>query len=234
MKILAIIPARGGSKRIPSKNIVEFMGEPLISWTIRAAQNAQIFHRIIVSTDSNEIAEVCIKYGLNVPFLRNDKFDDFSPVSEATIAAIKQTENFYDEKYDIVVQLMPNAPLRNEFDIIEHVNAFQYHNRNFQISCFRFGWMNPWWAFKKSENGTGSWLLSEGVGKRSQDLDDLYCPSGVIWIATVEELKRANSFYGPGFCFQEIDWQHAVDIDTYDDLNFAKAVFYLKNTLLNR
>ena len=220
-----MIPARGGSKRIPMKNIIDFMGKPMISGTIEAALKSNIFDKIILSTDSEEIAKVGRDYGLEVPFLRKEKNDDISPVSEATIAAIKQAEAYYNEKYDIVVQLMANAPIRNENDINEHFNKFLKYKRNFQLSSFKFGWMNPWWAAKIDKFDTPSWLYPEGITKRSQDLDNLYCPTGVIWIAKIKKLMQSGTFYGPGYKFCEINWKSAVDIDDYEDLEFAKAIF---------
>lgn len=227
IKILAVIPARGGSKRIPNKNIIDFMGKPLIAWTIEAAQKCNLFDRIVISTDSFTIAEVASNYNLDVPFLRNDKSDDVSTVTEATLVAINQTETYFNEKYDIVVQLMANTPLRDENDIKEHLDKFLKSKNSFQISSFKFGWMNPWWAFKINLNGSHEWMLKEGMGKRSQDLEELFCPTGAIWISKVEALKKANTFYGPDYKFCEINWKHAVDIDNFDDLDFAKAVFKL-------
>ena len=229
MKTIAVIPARGGSKRIPHKNIIEFMGKPMIAWTIEAAQKSNLFDKIIVSTDSSEIADVAIKCGLDVPFLRNDKSDDKSTVTEATIVAIHQAEIYYNENYEIVVQLMANAPIRDEIDIKEHFKQFLESDKSFQISSFKFGWMNPWWAFKLNNNGEYDWMLKDGVGKRSQDLEELYCPTGAIWIAKVEALKKAGTFYGPDFNFCEINWKHAVDIDNFEDLEFAKAVYFILN-----
>jgi N-acylneuraminate cytidylyltransferase len=185
-----------------------------------------------LSTDSEEIASVGREFGIEVPFLRKDKSDDISPVTEATIIAVKQAESFYNEKYDIVIQLMANAPLRNENDIINHFNCFLDGKSDFQISSFKFGWMNPWWSFKQNSDGTSEWMLKEGINKRSQDLEDLYCPTGVIWIAKVDKLIESNTFYGPGYKFNEIDWKHAVDIDNYEDLEFAKALFMLDNKFI--
>jgi CMP-N-acetylneuraminic acid synthetase len=227
MKVIAVIPARGGSKRIPQKNIIDFMGKPIIKWTIEAAKKSMLFDRIIVSTDCSEIADVAKQCGIDVPFLRDDKSDDFSTVSEATLVAISQSEKYYNEKYDVVVQLMANAPLRDENDIKNHIKHFFESNVSFQISSFKFGWMNPWWAFKLNKNGTHEWMLEKGIGKRSQDLEQLYCPTGVLWIAKVDELKLAKTFYGPNFRFCEINWRHAVDIDNHEDLDFAKALFSL-------
>ena len=227
MKIIAVIPARGGSKRIPQKNIIDFMGKPIIAWTIEAAKKCNLFDRIIVSTDSSNIAKVAKNYTLDVPFLRNDKSDDMSTVTEATLVAIQQAEAYYNEKYEVVVQLMANAPLRDENDIQVHVKNFVESKNSFQISSFKFGWMNPWWAFKINEYGSHEWMLKEGIGKRSQDLEELFCPTGAIWIAKVDALKKAGTFYGPDYKFCELNWKHAVDIDNFEDLEFAKAVFSL-------
>ncbi|MFY0631392.1 MAG: acylneuraminate cytidylyltransferase family protein [Flavobacteriaceae bacterium] len=227
-KTVAIIPARGGSKRIPKKNIIDFMGKPMIYWTIKAAMDSKVFDRIILTTDSEEIAQVGRDCGLDVPFLRQNKNDDISPVSEATIEAIKQAEEYYKESYDTVIQLMANAPLRKGHEIKEHYQSFTENKRDFQLSSFKFGWMNPWWAAKLKEDNSPEWMFPEGITKRSQDLDDLYCPTGVIWIADVEKLKGSNTFYGPNYKFCEINWKSAVDIDDYEDLEFAKALFLLE------
>ena len=227
MKVIAVIPARGGSKRIPKKNIIDFMGKPMMIWTIEAAQKSNLFDRIIISTDTPEIANVAEQHGMDVPFLRNEKSDDMSSVTEATLAAIQQAEAYYNEKYEVVVQLMANAPLRDEKDIQEHIKNFFDSKKSFQISSFKFGWMNPWWAFKINKYGSHEWILKEGIGKRSQDLEELFCPTGAIWIAKVEALKKAGTFYGPDYKFSEINWKHAVDIDNFEDLEFAKAVFSL-------
>ena len=89
--------------------------------------------------------------------------------------------------------------------------------------------MNPWWAAKIDKFDTPSWLYPEGITKRSQDLDNLYCPTGVIWIAKIKKLMQSGTFYGPGYKFCEINWKSAVDIDDYEDLEFAKAIYLLKN-----
>jgi N-acylneuraminate cytidylyltransferase len=150
-----------------------------------------------------------------------------STVTEATLVAIQQAEAYYNEKYDVVVQLMANAPLRDEKDIQVHIKNFFESKKMFQISSFKFGWMNPWWAFKINKHGSHEWMLKEGIGKRSQDLEELFCPTGAIWIAKVEALKKAGSFYGPDYNFCELNWKHSVDIDNFEDLEFAKAVFSL-------
>src|SRR4051812_19986287 len=98
-KNIALIPARGGSKRIPHKNIAPFQGKPLIAWTIEAAQQTGLFDRIFVSTDDPKIASVAQEYGVEVPFLRTEAKDDITPVSKATIHALKQIEGHYQETF---------------------------------------------------------------------------------------------------------------------------------------
>ena len=111
MSVIAIIPARGGSKRIPRKNLIEFNGKPMIQWTIEAAIKTKIFDDIFVSTDDMEIAELSRGCGLNVPFLRESHFDDESTVSDATIGALSRLSSVSNRRYEKVVQLMPNCPL---------------------------------------------------------------------------------------------------------------------------
>lgn len=221
---IAIIPARGGSKRIPLKNIVDFNGKPMISWTIEAALETGLYSKVLVSTDSNEIAEIATEFGADVPFLRTGNSDDITPVSEATCDALVQAENFWNTKFDTVTQLMANCPLRTAKDITDFSAEFTRKDTNFLLSCFKFGWMNPWWALKINENDQHSFLFPEALKQRSQDLDNLFCPTGSIWMGNAEALKTSRSFYGEGHRFSEISWISAVDIDDEDDLQFARMI----------
>ena len=115
--MLAIIPARGGSKRIPGKNVRPFAGTPLIAYTIAAALDSGLFEQVIVSTDSPEIAEIAIHYGAQVPFLRDEQLsDDFTPVSEATADALFRVDPA-GGRFESVAQLMANCPLRTARDV---------------------------------------------------------------------------------------------------------------------
>ena len=145
-KVLAIIPARGGSKRIPKKNIIDFQGKPMIAWTIEAAIKSACFDEILVSTDDDEIAEIAKNYGASVPFLRELNKDDYSNVSDVVISE----KNRLNQKYDIIVMLMPNCPIRDEFDISSALNNFIDNKRNFQISSFKYGFMNPHWEIGRA------------------------------------------------------------------------------------
>jgi CMP-N-acetylneuraminic acid synthetase len=229
LKTVAIIPARGGSKRIPQKNIIEFEGKPLIVWTIEAARNSQKFDRIVVSTDDPKIAEVAERAQIEVPFLRVEGVDDLSPSSLATITATKQAQEYWKEDYGTVTQLMPNCPLRRSAEIIAAHDRFVSSGTNFQLSCFKFEWMNAWWAAKLDTGFKPQMLFPEAIKMRSQDLEPLYCPTGAVWIAKTEQLMKSQTFYGEGHTFFPIDWKAAVDIDNYEDLEFAKVLFQLGN-----
>ncbi len=226
-KIIAIIPARGGSKRILHKNIIDFQGKPLIAWTIEAALKSNLFEEVIVSTDDKKIAEVAKKYGAKIPFLREEYADDYSPVSLVTANAL---EILLPKKFDVVVQLMPNCPLRTEKDIESAVENFIKEQSNFQISCFSFGWMNPWWAYQLNEKYVPQPIFEDEMrNRRSQDQPPLYCPTGAIWIANADKLVESKNFYGEDYRFFPMSWQSALDIDNYDDLEMAQAVFLLQN-----
>lgn len=221
VKAIAIIPARSGSKRIPNKNVVEFDGCPLIASTIQAAIESECFDHVIVSTNSEEYAKIAQKFGAEVPFLRENACDDYSPVSEATVSALDQAETFYRQNYDLVVQLMANCPLRSAVTIKKCLNAFDETSPCSLISCFKFGWMNPWWAYKVGEGNNPVPIFPDYVTNRSQDLPELFCPTGAIWISDAKLLKKTKNFYSPGWKFFEIPFIEAIDIDTYEDLKIA-------------
>ena len=228
---IAVVPARGGSKRLPQKNIMNFFGKPMIAWTIEAAIEAKLFDRIIVSTEDNDIARIGSEYGADVPFRRELYFDDDAPVSAATIHAITQAKLHLGEEYEEVCQLMPNCPLRNADDVRVAHTAFETRRADFQISCTSFGWPNPWWALTLDGDGNGERLFPSAIERRSQDLPRLFCPTGAIWIARVPKLMSSGSFYGPEHRFEPMSWISAVDIDDQEDLIFARAAYMVRNNL---
>lgn len=222
-KVLGVIPARGGSKRIPHKNIVDFCGKPLIAWTIEAAKQCSFFDRLIVSTDDPAIAQVSRDNGADVPFLRDAYFDEFSPVSEATIRTVEQLHNDATEHYDIIVQLFAVCPLRDANDISSMISEFHEMRVDFLLSCYRFTWMNPWWAFTLDDKKSPVRLFENKI-IRSQDLPPLFCPTGAVWIANWKALKEAGTFYGRDHRFYELDWKKSIDIDDYEDMKLARIL----------
>lgn len=228
MKRIAIILARGGSKRLPKKNILDFHGKPMLAWTVEAAVQSGQFDRVLVSTDDVEIAKIGQSFGASVPFLRETAADDVASSSAATLAALRQAEQHWGDKYEVVTQLMANCPLRDATDIRASIKNFVASGADAQISSFRFGWMNPWWAAKLGEQGSPEYLFPNARSARSQDLPPLYCPSGAIWVARNSALKAAETFYVPNHIFFPLTWMSAMDIDDVEDLEMARACFMVR------
>ena len=224
---LAVIPARCGSKRIPGKNIRPLAGKPMIAYTITAALESGLFERVVVSTDSLEIAEVAQQYNAEVPFLRDKNLsDDFTPVSLVTADALRRLDP--DGKYfDSVAQLMPNCPLRNAEDVIDSHLQFERNSVESQISVVRYGWQNPWWAMRRNDRGELEPLFREQISSRSQDQPELFCPTGAIWWTRAETLRRTQTFHLENRTGWEIPWERAIDIDTFEDLALAEVIFKL-------
>lgn len=226
---VAIIPARGGSKRIPYKNIVLLKDKPLIAYTIEAALKSGIFEEVIVSTDDQKIADIAVSWGASVPFLRDELADDHATISEVIAYVLEQLESRLHKQFDTVFQLMPNCPLRTHQDIIAADKQFEASGATYQISAFPFGWMNPWWAFSQNEKKEPEMVFEQAYQKRSQDLPQLFCPSGAIWIANCQALKETRNFYSAGYTAFILNWKSAVDIDDYEDLEMAEVILNLRN-----
>lgn len=225
--IIAIIPARSGSKRIPGKNIRPLGGKPIIAYTIAAARASCLFERVVVSTDSPEIAEVARQHKAEVPFLRDeDLADDFSPVSLATADTLLRLDPA-GNRFDSVAQLMPNCPLRTAGDVSDSHRQFEKSGTESQISVVRYGWQNPWWAMRRNERYELEPVFKEQVTKRSQDLPELFCPSGAIWWARTATLRRTKTFHLENRTGWEIPWQRGIDIDTFEDWAMAEVLFRL-------
>lgn len=224
-KTICIIPARGGSKRLPGKNIKLFHGKPMIAWTIEAAVEANVFDRVLVSTDDFATQAIALQYGAECPFLREKAGDDVSHISEATHHALEQAQNHYGETFDTVAQLFANCPIRNASTLKGCLSAFHDNNMNFLISVSGSDWVNPWFSMKMGNDFRPEPLFPEALKKRTQDLDKLYFPNGSIWIAKTDKFRQSRTFYGPGYHIYPVPWQEAVDIDTQEDWDMAEAVF---------
>ncbi len=222
---IAIIPARGGSKRVPGKNIRPLAGKPLIAYTIEAALESGLFHRVVVSTDSEDIAAVARSSGAEIPFLRSAEIsDDVTPISAATADALDKLDPD-GTQYQFVAQLMANCPLRSAEDLRSSYKQFSQTAADTQISVVRYGWQNPWWAMKRDASTFAlDPLFPSELNARSQDLPELFCPTGAIWWGKTKVIRRQRTFHIPGRTGWEIEWQHGIDIDTPEDMAFAEAL----------
>jgi N-acylneuraminate cytidylyltransferase len=224
---LAVIPARAGSKRLPDKNVRELVGRPAIAYTIDAALRSRLFERVIVSTDSAAIAAAAVEAGAEVPFVRDAALaDDHTPVSAVTLDALQRLDRAATQ-FGHVAQLMPNCPLRTAEDIRTSYAQFVETDAESQLSVTRFGWLNPWWAMRRSARFALSPVFESSVTRRSQDLPELFCPTGAVWWARTDVLRREGTFHTAQRTGWEIPWQRAVDIDTEEDWRLAEVLLRL-------
>lgn len=221
-KAIAVIPARGGSKRIPKKNIKPLLGKPMIGYTIEAALESGLFQRVIVSTDSPEIAKVSEQLGAEVPFMREPAIaDDITPVSAATLDALNKVDP-EGNKYDYICQLMANCPMRDADDIRSSFSNLKKHKAGAQISVTKYGWLNPWWAMEMDSGKPLKPVFEAKLKERSQDLAPLFCPTGAVWWATCNTLRQEGTFHTKDKIGFELNWKNAVDIDDYEDWDMAE------------
>ncbi len=223
-RCLAVIPARAGSKRVPRKNVRLLAGQPMLAYTIEAARRSELFDRVVVSTDSPEIAAIAEAAGAEVPFLRSaDLADDFTPVSLVTLDALDRLDPAGD-RYPTIAQLMPTCPLRGAEDVRASYQAFRMSGAASQVSVTRFGWQNPWWAAERDSAGVLEPVFRQFVQARGQDLPPLFCPTGAVWWASASGLRRERTFHLAGRRGWEIPWYRGVDIDSEDDWRLAELL----------
>ena len=222
--LLAVIPARAGSKRIPAKNVRPLAGQPLIVYSIAAARDSGLFSEVVVSTDSEAIAAIARDAGAQVPFLRAaDLSDDHTPVSAATCDALRRLDPD-GTRYDAVAQLMANCPLRTADDVRASYAAFQASGADVQLSVCRYGWLNPWWAMRLGDDGALEPIMGERLAERSQDQPELVCPSGAVWWARSPTLVAEGTFHTDRRTGWLLPWERALDIDTEEDWRVAETL----------
>lgn len=221
-KILALIPARGGSKGIKKKNIIDVAGKPLIAYSILAAKESKYIDEVVITTDSEEIAEVSLKYGAKVPFLRPTELaGDHSTTLDAVLHALKMLEA---QQFDVLVLLQPTSPLRTVDDID---NALELFFKADSKSLASVSEVNdpPVLMRYVSENGEMKKLLNVNSTVRRQDMPITYRINGSIYINLITEISRETSF-NDNLVAYIMDKEHSVDIDEYVDLVIAN--YYLE------
>lgn len=224
-RIVAIIPARGGSKGIKGKNIIDLAGKPLISYTIDASIKSEYIDRTVISTDSEEIAGVSEKYGAEVPFMRPAELaSDHARTVDAIIHAIGELKNAGDAP-DVIVLLQPTEPLRTAEDIDGAIETFFEKGMRGLVSVSPVN-DSPILMRTISEDGELSSLFGGNSTCRRQDMPDYYRVNGCIYINSADEITKDLSFNDNpvGFVMEQ---SHSVDIDEMKDL--AVAEYYIEN-----
>ena len=228
-KILGVIPARGGSKRVPRKNILPINGKPLIAYAIESALKANL-DRVIVSTDDTEIAEIARRYGADVPFLRPKELaaDDTpdAPVLRHALEFLEQA----GERYDYVVLLRPTTPFKTADDINEIIKKAVSGSFDLVRSVTAAeGTSHPYWMYKADTEDTLKPLFEkENVSKylRSQQLPNtIFSLNGVVDIFSTRQVKEApNLLMSDRLGFIKIPRERALDIDEPLDFEIARAI----------
>lgn len=237
MKILGVITARGGSKGIPGKNIRDLCGQPLITYTIKAAKESGIFDRIILSTDDAKIAAVAKKYGCEVPFMRPAELaQDSTPhlsVMQHAVKWLKENENY---EPDCVAILQPTAPLRQPWHLREALELMKKNKADSVVGVVEIpGHYSPYWAVTTNENGLGELFIGgpikNRIPRRQSFPKKAYANSGHVYIFKTKLLSEDN-FYGDKAAIYPIENKYAVNIDAPEDWELAeKALEKLKSAV---
>lgn len=221
MKTLAIIPARGGSKGIPNKNIVDFCGKPLIAWTIEAAQDSQCFEDVIVSTDSNEIAQISLKY-TNVHERASIISKDHSS-SVDVVLSVLYNPYWSDKNFTHICLLQPTSPLRTSEDICGSMNVInKYYPKYDLVSVTKKNDYNLY--FEPNDEYEQTIDLSSHKESRRQDNNTMFYLNGAIYINEIENFIKTKTFYQETVIGYVMPFHRSWQIDEPHDLVVAKAL----------
>ncbi|MCP5437384.1 MAG: acylneuraminate cytidylyltransferase family protein [Chromatiaceae bacterium] len=218
LRVLAVVPARGGSKGLPRKNVLDLAGRPLITWTLAAARDSQYVDRCVVSTDDVEIAEVSRAHGGDVPFMRpaelaHDSADTFGAIRHA----IEQLPGF-----DIVLILQPTSPLRTDADIDGTLVQMQAHAAPACVSVMEPA-KSPYWCYRVNDDNRLVPLLDPAYSRmRRQDLPQTFALNGAVYAARVDWLLQHQNCLSEQTVAYAMPAERSVDIDTAFDLRLAE------------
>lgn len=223
MTVLAIIPARGGSKGIPRKNIKAFADKPLIAWSIEAAKQSSCISRIVVTTEDAEIAEVAQKYGAEVPFMRPPHLSNDDTLGMAPVMhALEQIKG-----YEWVMLLQPTSPLRTSQDIDGIWEYCRGSNAPAAVSISEVA-QHPYWTYKlNNQDQLQPFCDDAPIVARRQDLPSAYALNGALYMANVKWLIDNGSFINNETIGYRMPAERSVDLDTLDDWLWAE--FLVRN-----
>jgi len=224
-KTLAIITARGGSKRIPRKNIRDFLGKPVIAYVIDASIKSNLFEEVMVSTDDSEIAEVAQKYGARVPFVRSaENSDDFATTDDVLVEVLEEYKKL-GKNFEYACCLYPTAPfvtpqkLQQAFKLLVESQA----DSVFPVVAFSY----PIWRSLRIENGRLVMNFPENLNKRSQDLAIAYHDAGQFYFFRVENFLTKRKIFSDFSLPLLVSELEAQDIDNETDWKLAELKYRL-------
>ncbi len=220
---LAVIPARGGSKRIPRKNIKEFCGKPMIAYAIEAAKGCGLFDHIVVSTDDEEIAQVAMKFGAEVPFMRPAELaDDYATTMPVVAHAIESCRTI-GWQADIVCCIYPAVPLIQIQDIQEALSLLEVGDADYVFTVTSFSSAIQR-ALRRMPDGRMQSFYPEYINTRTQDLEPGYYDAGQFYWGKAKAWMNGISPHQTGKGLVIPEWR-VVDIDTAEDWARAELIF---------
>ncbi|MFH1317980.1 MAG: acylneuraminate cytidylyltransferase family protein [Candidatus Omnitrophota bacterium] len=221
-KILALIPARAGSKRLSGKNIKPLLGKPLIAWTIEHAKKCKYIDSVIVSTESREIAEISRKYGAQVPFLRPEGLaTDQAKSIEVLLYAIEwfNSNGIY---YDLILLLQPTSPLRLVEDIEGAIQLLFLKNAKAIVSICEAEHLPFWMNTLPADGSMKDFLKPEIIDKNRQEFSKFYRLNGAVFLGYCDYMKKQRSFFGEKTFAFVMPKERSVDIDDETDFMFTE------------
>lgn len=224
--IVGIIPARGGSKRIPRKNIRAFAGQPIIAYSIKAALEAGCFFDVMVSTDDDEISQTAKDFGASVPFLRSEQnSDDYSGIAEVVVEVLDQYEKA-GKTFEYFCCLLPTAPFVTSERLLEARDLLFASGAKTVVPVTRFSY--PIQRSMKIENGgTLKMFWPENYDKRSQDLEPAYHDVGQFYFGRCDDLRKTMRMFTENTVPLIIPEMEVQDIDSEEDWKIAEFKFQM-------
>lgn len=231
MRLLAIIPARSGSKGLKDKNIKELWGKPLLAYSIEAALKARIFDCVHLSTDSRKYAEIGIQYGADVPFLRSLEISSDTAGSWDVVLYVLEKYEEMGQKFDTVMLLQPTSPLRDVGDILGAYAEYKEKNAKAVVSVSEMD-HSPLWSNTLPKDLSMDGFIRHDVKGGRQLLAPYYRLNGAIYMVNVEFLRESQMIYRNGCYAYIMKRENGIDIDT--QLDFDMAEYILKNVLAKK
>ena len=223
MSNIAIITARGGSKRIPKKNIKEFCGKPIIEYSIKAALNSGIFDEIMVSTDSKEIAEIALDCGAKVPFLRSaENSNDYATTADVLLEVINSYEKL-GQVFNTLCCIYPTAPFVSSDKLICAYKGMKDKQGDSAMTVVKYSF--PPQRALVIRNGKLEYQYPEYCNTRSQDLEPIYHDCGQFYFCDVESLKKYRTVVTPNCVPYIVPEEEVQDIDNESDWNLAEIKY---------
>ena len=223
MNCVAIIPARGGSKRVPRKNIKDFCGKPIIAYSIEVALKSKLFDEIMVSTDDEEIASIARQHGAVVPFTRSkENSNDFAGLTDVCLEVLKQYKNI-EKKFDFVCCILPTAPFINIERIIKAKNAIDTGIYNCVFPVVEYSY--PIQKSLKMEGGFVKMLWQDNFYKRSQDFEKTYHDAGQFYFIKTKILLTEKKMFTEKSGAIILNNLEVQDIDNETDWKLAELKY---------